>query len=421
MKKLILVATAKICRGGCWYNWVAELAFRVPQLQRRFRPQQLQRLSRRFDAHPMNPYLARVAVFSLLSFFLAMPVSAQTAQPDSIGFTDKTLTLEEGTTKAVTIEGYKLQSETTIKVIVAEDGRGQAILFGSPDSSTYLELVLPKGNSSHTITVKSPQDRVYQPDQNYTIRLSGARKFQDCNGCPKMITIPPGRFQMGSPEGEVGGTKVERPVHLVTIDYPFAVGVHEVTFAEWDYCVQQGGCDGYSPKSRTEINVEWGRGNRPVINVSWEDAQAYLSWLSEETGKPYRLLTEAEWEYAARAGTTTPYHFGNAITPADANYVDSRFARTTPVGTYKPNNFGLHDVHGNVSEWVEDCRHGSYKDAPADGSAWITPPGNCGLRVVRGGHWNSLPSDLRSAVRFSNLVNARSYNFGFRVALTLTP
>ena len=354
----------------------------------------------------MNSCLARVAVFSLLSCFLAMPVSAQTAQPDSIGFTDKTLTLEEGTTKAVTIEGYELKSKSTIKVIVAEDIKGQAVLFdSSPDSTTQLELVLPEGSSSRTITVKSPQDDAYELEQNSPIQLIGA-KFQDCDRCPKMITIPPGRFQMGSP------TPGEGPVHQVTIDYLLAVGVYEVTFNEYDYCVEQEGCD-------TPNDSEWGRGNRPVIDVNLSDVQKYLSWLSEGTGKPYRLLTEAEWEYAARAGTTTPYHFGDTITAADANYEDSNFKRTTPVGTYKPNNYGLHDVHGNVWEWVKDCWHNDYRGAPTDGSAWEN---NCANdeRIVRGGSYFDVPYDLRSAYRF-NVEDGRGRDIGFRVALPLTP
>ena len=351
-----------------------------------------------------------------------MPVSAQTAQPGLIGFTDKTLTLEEGTTKAVTIEGYKLQSETTIKVIAAEDSRGQAILFGSPDSSTQLELVLPKGSSSRTITVKSPQDYAYEHERNYSIWLIGA-KFQDCSACPKMVAVPPGSFQMGSPEEE-GGSSAERPVHEVTINYLLAVGVHEVTFAEWDYCVDQGGCGNYRPNDEG-----WGRGNRPVIHVSWHDAQAYLRWLSQKTDKPYRLLTEAEWEYAARAGTTTPFHFGNTISTGQANY-DGRSTygsgtlgiyrkETLSVGSFPANRFGLHDVHGNVIEWVEDCLHTSYEGAPTDGRAWTTGD-NCSRRMLRGGSWKNGPARLRSADRDWTMIERRDDDIGFRVGLTLT-
>ena len=375
----------------------------------------------------MNLYLTRVAVFSLLSCFLAMPVSAQTAQPDSIGFTDKTLTLEEGTTKAVTIEGYELKSKSTIKVIVAEDIKGQAVLFdSSPDSTTQLELVLPEGSSSRTITVKSPQDDAYEHEQNYTMQLVGP-EFQDCVRCPKMIKVPPGSFQMGSPEEEEGRGGDESPVHKVTIDYRFAVGVYEVTFDEWDYCLDQGGCDGFHPGDNG-----FGRDDRPVINVSWIAATSYTKWLAEETKKEYRLLTEAEWEYVARAGTTTPFYFGNTISTDQANYdgqqtygsgvIGTYLRKTLPVGSFPANRFGLHDVHGNVFEWVKDCWHENYEGAPTDGSARIAGDDCDGFndRVFRGGSWESFPQRLRSANRDWNYANNYGNFIGFRVALTLT-
>ena len=247
------------------------------------------------------------------------------------------------------------------------------------------------------------------------------QKFQDCPECPEMVVVPPGSFLMGSPSYQDEG-----PVHTVTIRYPFAVGVYEVTFSEWDYCVKQGGCNGYRPGDQG-----WGRADMPVINVSWEDAKAYVEWLSEKTNKPYRLLTEAEWEYAARAGTTTPFHFGNTISTNQANY-DGNYTygsgkkgkyreRTIAVGLLPPNNFGLHDVHGNVWEWVEDCWHPSYRRAPADGSAWIAR-GDCSVRVLRGGSWSYKPPGLRSAFRGSFNADGRNVNdIGFRAALTLTP
>ena len=152
----------------------------------------------------------------------------------------------------------------------------------------------------------------------------------------------------------------------------------------------------------------WGRGRRPVMNVSWEDARSYVRWLSRKTGKRYRLLSEAEWEYAARAGTTEPFHTGSTISTDQANYngdyiygsgrkgVDR--GRTVPVGSFPSNSFGLHDVHGNVSEWIEDCVHGNYSGAPSDGTAWPAG-GECGKRVLRGGSWDYVPRYLRSAFR----------------------
>ena len=198
---------------------------------------------------------------------------------------------------------------------------------------------------------------------------------------------------MGSPSSERERYDNEGPQHRVTIIDAFAVGKYEVTFEEWDACVSAGGCGGYRPDDEG-----WGRGRRPVINVSWEDAQRFVEWLREETGEPYRLLSEAEWEYVARAGTSTPFHTGGTISTSQANY-DGNYTygngregeyreRTVPVGSFGANAFGLHDVHGNVWEWVEDCWNDSYRGAPSDGSAWER--GDCSSRVYRGGSWVQL-------------------------------
>ena len=244
------------------------------------------------------------------------------------------------------------------------------------------------------------------------------RKFRDCAGCPEMVVVPAGSFMMGSPSGERGRDGDEGPVHRVRIGEPFAVGVYEVTFEEWEACVSGGGCWGYRPSDEG-----WGRGRRPVINVDWEDAQAYVEWLSEKTGEGYRLLSESEWEYVARAGTGTRYWWGDGIGRNQANCdgCGSRWddRQTAPVGSFAPNGFGLYDVHGNVWEWVEDCWNGSYAGAPVDGSAWES--GNCDVRVLRGGSWYSVPGGLRSAVRFGDSAGYRISYFGFRVARTLTP
>ena len=255
--------------------------------------------------------------------------------------------------------------------------------------------------------------------------IAGAKVFQDCDSCPEMVVIPAGRYEMGSPEWEVGRDESEDPVHWVTIAEPLAVGVYEVTFAEWDACVSEGGCYGSRPDDRG-----WGRGRRPVVNVSWEDARAYVGWLSRKTRQGYRLLSESEWEYAARAGTTSPFHYGGTVSTEQANYAgDSTYGsgrkgeyrkRTLPVGTFPPNEFGLHDVHGNVSEWVEDCWNGSYRGAPRDGGAW-TSRGSCDARVLRGGSWFSRPRRLRSANRGGNATAVRFDFDGFRVARTFAP
>ena len=249
--------------------------------------------------------------------------------------------------------------------------------------------------------------------------------FRDCEGCPEMVVVPAGEFQMGSPEWETGREDDEEPRHRVRIPRTFAVGKYEVTFKEWDVCVADGRCQGYRPDDEG-----WGRGRRPVVNVSWEDAKEYVEWLSEKTGKEYRLLTEAEWEYAARAGTTGPFHFGSTITPEQANY-DGNYTygsgprgryrrRTVSVGTFPANGFGLHDVHGNVWEWVEDCLNVDYSGAPTDGSVWLSG-GDCSRRVLRGGSWNLEPRNLRSSIRFWSTASRRNNYIGFRIARTLSP
>jgi len=225
------------------------------------------------------------------------------------------------------------------------------------------------------------------------------------------VVIPAGRFLMGSPDSEAGRDSDEGPQREVVVSRPLAVGKFEVTFAEWDACVAAGGCS-HRPSDRG-----WGRGNRPVINVSWADAQEYVRWLSRRTGRTYRLLTEAEWEYAARAGTTTPYSFGQTISPSQANYYGTGLGRTQPVGSYPANAWGLHDMHGNVWEWVEDCWVDSYAGAPVDASQAVTT-GGCTHRVSRGGSWLSGPRILRSAFRFSSVPGDGGNTAGFRLART---
>ena len=241
-------------------------------------------------------------------------------------------------------------------------------------------------------------------------RLPG-QVFRDCAECPQLVVVPAGSFLMGSPPQEPGREDDEGPQRRVTIGEPFAAGVYEVTFAEWDACVDADGCDGYRPD-----DDGWGRGLRPVIWVDWYDAQRYVSWLSEHTGKEYRLLSEAEWEYAARAGTATPFTTGDAISTDQATY-GSR-GGTVEVGTFPANAFGLHDVHGNVWEWTEDCWNGSYTGAPTDGSSW--EEGDCDRRVVRGGSWLDNSGLLRSANRARSYTGYRFGDYGFRVARTLT-
>jgi len=242
--------------------------------------------------------------------------------------------------------------------------------------------------------------------------------FRDCDACPEMVVVPAGRFTMGSPLSEPERSTFEGPQHEVTIASSFAAGRYEVTFDEWDGCVRESGCS-HNPGDRG-----WGRGRRPVINVSWNDAKEYVAWLSRKTGETYRLLTEAEWEYVARAGTTTAFSFGSSISPQLANYdatfsyagspTGAKHGKTVEVGKYSPNAFGLYDVHGNVWEWVEDCWNASYAGAPRDGGAWR---GKCDRRrIMRGGSWGFFPRHLRSAFRQNSDATFRFYDIGLRVA-----
>jgi formylglycine-generating enzyme required for sulfatase activity len=251
--------------------------------------------------------------------------------------------------------------------------------------------------------------------------LKPLESFRECaKDCPEMIVAPAGEFTMGSPATEKGRNGIEGPQHTVTIARPFAVSKFEVTFEQWDACVTVGGCLQASDSG-------YGRGTKPVNNVNWDAAQQYVAWLRKMTDRHYRLLSEAEWEYAARAGADTAYSWGDEIGKGNANCdgCGSQWDRRqpAPVGSFTANKFGLYDMHGNVWEWVEDCWHDDYGgDPPSDGSAWTTRCPNIGNRVVRGGSWNVIPQSLRSAVRIRGSAGGRNYgDGGFRVGRTLSP
>ena len=260
--------------------------------------------------------------------------------------------------------------------------------------------------------------------------------FRDCADCPEMVVVPSGSFMMGSPLSEEGRYDGEGPVHRVSIPSAFAVGVYEVTRGEFGRFVSSTGLS-MGNECWTYEDDEWEeRSGRswlspgfsqtdlhPAVCVSRDDARAYVDWLSRETGEAYRLLSEAEWEYVARAGTRTRYHWGDAIGRNLANCRDcgSRWdgESTSPAGVFGANSFSLHDVHGNVYEWVEDCWNAGYVGAPRDGSAW--KGGDCFDHVLRGGSWLSSPRLLRVANRDRSLTGVRYGNVGFRVARTFTP
>jgi formylglycine-generating enzyme required for sulfatase activity len=258
---------------------------------------------------------------------------------------------------------------------------------------------------------------VLKPEAERALRPG--QSFRECGkDCPEMVMVPAGEFIMGAAPTERAYDN-ERPQHKVSITVPFAVSKFDVTFAEWDACVSVKGC----AKEGRANDVGWGRDKRPVINVSWEDANAYVAWLNKMTGKAYRLLTEAEWEYAARAGTTTAYYWGDAIGRGYANCRscgspwDDR--QTAPVGSFPLNEFGLADMAGNVLQWVEDCYHPNYDAAPTDGSAWSGA--HCHYKTARGGSWINPPTEIRSAFRLPGGVDFRNDGLGFRLGRTLLP
>jgi formylglycine-generating enzyme required for sulfatase activity len=258
--------------------------------------------------------------------------------------------------------------------------------------------------------------------------------FRECANCPEMVVVPAGSFTMGSPpDNEEGRWDNEGPQHDVTIGKAFAVGKLHVTRDEYAAFVNDTGyvasttCHRY----RGGSNASWRdpglaqEGLHPVVCVTWDDAKAYVNWLVKKTGKPYRLLTEAEFEYAARGqthpGTYTRFWFGDDenILCEYASSSSCGHVGTSPAGQYKPNAFGLYDMAGNAWQWTEDCWHDSYQDAPADGSAWTA--GTCAGRVVRGGAWNDFPRALRAAARYKDTASFADFWAGFRLARTLRP
>lgn len=268
--------------------------------------------------------------------------------------------------------------------------------------------MVPDGERS-VLSRKARKPVVKQPANRSTYKLN-------------MVKIKPGTFKLGSPRTEAKRERFEGPVQMVSIDYAFEVGAYEVTFNDWATCLAGGGCRGYRPK-----DMGWGKGRRPVVNISWDDAQSYIRWLNSVTGKKYRLLSEAEWEYVARAGTDTPFHTGLTINAKQANF-NGKFpymlgekgqyrSKTLPVGSFKPNAFGVYDILGNAFEWTQDCWNDSHRGAPNNGSA--RADGNCKFRLMKGGSWVNHAFQIRSAKRTRYDKSFRYEDYGFRIARTI--
>ena len=314
---------------------------------------------------------------------------------------------------------------------VADDGGGR----NSPFTAALLTHIKTPGLSVQNMLIQvtdsvmvatkgqqEPWSHSSLRDVLYLNPVITGERFQDCTECPWLVVVPAGSYTMGQQRSEkVKGKRFrpELPEHKVTIEKKFAVGIHEVTFWQWDICYRTGGCS-----HAARVDKGWGRGNLPVIGVSWRDAKEYVGWLSRKTGQEYRLLSEAEWEYVARARTKTgPFHTGSRISTELANY-DGRQAgglyrgRTVDVDFLAPNPFGLHGMHGNVREWVEDCWHSDYHGAPENGRAWILG-GNCEERVLRDGSWRKNHLFARVSYRKGADARRRLDDAGFRVARTL--
>ena len=267
------------------------------------------------------------------------------------------------------------------------------------------------------------------PTRNYQLFSTFHDTLKNGEIGPALVVIPAGHFIMGPVSPHKPMFPAELPAHEVTIAHAFAIGQYELTFREYDEFVTATGYE--KPSDRGWGSKHWGRNRTPVFNVSWQDAQRYLEWLSDQTGARYRLPSEAEWEYAARAGTTTEFNTGDCIDTDRANFHGKEaLGQCKPSGQYRgqvietgrfePNAWQLYDMHGNILEWTQDCWHDSYQDAPADGTAWLDENNaNCQRRVLRGGSWSGRAVELRSAARTSNEKDFRSIFIGFRVVREL--
>ena len=367
------------------------------------------------------------------------PVRPPPARPPTAMESAQAWLLVKDSTDAQTVEAFLQRHGESIYAGMArerlsaikkqqEQQQQQQTTAGAPRGGSQVAAIVPPVTPPPSPSAATPAVGVFLPAGVRALSAAQERAlkpgdaFDECDKCPQMVVIPAGSFTMGSPDSETGRAANEAPERKVSFAKPFAAGKFAVTFEEWDACVAAGGCNGYAPADQAGR-----RGRYPVVNVSWDDAKAYVAWLSKTTGKTYRLLSEAEREYVTRAGTQSPFWFGPTISSKQANY-DASIAygkgqtsenrrRMLPVEFFAPNAFGLHQVHGNVSEWTEDCFRGSYANAPSDGSARTSP--ECGARTLRGGAFSDGPDALRSAARSGFPPANRAGAVGFRVARSL--
>lgn len=316
------------------------------------------------------------------------------------------------------------QQDGVIDVLLASHETETNVPLASRDVESDAQAVgAPQRDAMGTLIASlSAEEAETQdvPEASLETANTGAY-FTDCEGCPGMAAIPAGSYKMGAPAGEVGAKPAERPQREIDFAKGFAIAAHEVTYDQWDACVADGACAAYAAPDHG-----WGRGARPVVSVSYEDALGFIAWLSGKTGKAYRLPTEAEWEYAARGGSAGPFSFGSTVRGGQANYngaypysgeKETFRARTVAAGSFAPNAYGLYDMHGNAWEWTADCWAETHAGAPSDGSAVVT--GDCSKRVLKGGAWNTGGWRLRSAHRIGKSAKAREFDNGFRVARDL--
>ena len=350
----------------------------------------------------------------LMGFALTQAQSWLARRSDDIPEVDRTFIMQS----RKSAQRRKRRAQALVGALVAAMAAGGMAWWNQDQLKDEIRALVTKVKEeaytmANATALSQTQERALKPGDT----------FKECHDCPEMVVVPEGHFLMGSPPSP-GTTDTAGRQHEAAIPRPFAVARFELTFDEWDACAAHGDCDKHAD------DRGWGRGRRPAINVSWDDAQTYVNWLSRTTGKPYRLLSEVEYEYAARAGTQTKYPWGDEIkmdgkAMANCASCGSQWdgkqtapvcgsqegdKRTAPVCSFAANHFGLHDMLGNVWEWTEDCWNSGYKGAPAD----------CDAHVVRGGSWDVNPVFIRSASRGRNGTGIRGSNLGFRVARTLS-